>query len=62
MLNKWKNFLKESKDKSTIQIYCDMDGVLVDFEGGAIQYINGDLATPSNVPKELTKHFHKESL
>lgn len=56
----WKNYLNEiKKDNKKTQIYCDMDGVLVDFEGGAVQYINGDLATPSNVPKELTKHFHK---
>ena len=36
-----------------------MDGVLVDFEAGTVNYINADLATPSRVPSELTKLFQK---
>jgi len=30
-------FLKEEKGKSSYKIYCDMDGVLVDFIGGIIK-------------------------
>ena len=57
---KWKSFLSEKKDKkNSLQIYCDMDGVLVDFEGGAVRYINTDLNTPSQVPKKFVKLFHE---
>lgn len=41
------------------QIYCDMDGVIVDFESGAVDYINADLATPSRVPAGQVKLFHE---
>jgi len=38
----WLNFLKEQQNLLP-QIYCDMDGVLVDFEKGVIEQINQDL-------------------
>jgi hypothetical protein len=56
---KWKSYLKEIKSDANIQIYCDMDGVIVDFEGGAIEQINNDLTTPSQVPEDSTKLFHE---
>ncbi len=57
MNKKWKNYLNEIKNKKDIQIYCDMDGVLVDFEAGTVNYINADLTTPSRVPEKFLKHF-----
>ena len=59
MLDNWKKFLRETKNKKNIEIYCDMDGVLVDFEKGAVEYINSDLETPSQVPANFAKMFHK---
>jgi len=41
-LNKWKKFMIEEQS-SALQIYCDMDGVLVDFETGVIDYVNNSL-------------------
>ena len=44
LLENWRKFLiKEKNDKFPYQIYCDMDGVLVDFETAAIEQINKDL-------------------
>ena len=42
MLSGWRRFLKEERT-SLPQIYCDMDGVLVDFEQGVIDQINLEL-------------------
>ena len=36
-----------------------MDGVIVDFESGTVDYINADLAKPSRVPASLVKLFRK---
>jgi len=36
----FKQFLKEAKEKSSYKIYCDMDGVLVDFIGGLMETLN----------------------
>ena len=36
-----------------------MDGVLVDFEGGIVNYINEDLRDESRVPKNLAKLYKK---
>ena len=56
----WKNYLNEiKKDNKKTQVYCDMDGVIVDFESGTVDYINADLATPSRVPANLVKLFQK---
>jgi hypothetical protein len=42
LLENWKGFLKE-QNTNLPQIYCDMDGVLVDFEQGVVNQINKDL-------------------
>ena len=60
MFKKWKKYLSETENMhKDIQIYCDMDGVLVNFESGTVDYINLDLSTPSRVPKEFSKLFQK---
>jgi hypothetical protein len=43
VLNEWRKFLVEEHNNHLPQIYCDMDGVLVDFEGGVVSQINRDL-------------------
>ena len=41
LLENWREYLKEEEQE--YEIYCDMDGVLVDFELGAVEYITSDL-------------------
>ena len=43
ILENWRKFINEANEKFPYQIYCDMDGVLVDFEEGAVQRINRDI-------------------
>ena len=38
-MKSFKQYLKEA-DKKSYKIYCDMDGVLVDFMGGIMQTLN----------------------
>jgi hypothetical protein len=40
LLENWQTYLNEAAE---LTIYCDMDGVLVDFELGAAEYITSDL-------------------
>ena len=47
ILKNWRNFLKESNVDFPYQIYCDMDGVLVDFESAVVIQINKDLKDES---------------
>ena len=42
LLENWREYLKEEEQE--YQIYCDMDGVLVDFELGVVEYITAALA------------------
>tara|TARA_Y100000310_G_scaffold77027_1_gene73491 strand:- start:5612 stop:6262 length:651 start_codon:yes stop_codon:yes gene_type:complete len=43
-MDRWSKFLKEVEGTEfPYQIYCDMDGVLVNFEDGVIEYVNGRL-------------------
>ena len=53
----WRKFINEQE--SQVQIYCDMDGVLVDFENGIINYINKDLKDETRVPQEFLKLYNK---
>jgi len=43
LLENWRKFLKEQEGE--YQIYCDMDGVLVDFVAGTVEYITQKLQT-----------------
>jgi hypothetical protein len=42
LIENFKSFINEQEDNLP-QIYCDMDGVLVDFERGVVDQINKDL-------------------
>ena len=42
LLENWREYLNEEQE-FPYQIYCDMDGVLVDFEKGVIDYITNKL-------------------
>ena len=52
LLEHWRKFLKEEKAQGVInfphQVYCDMDGVLVDFEHSAVDKINETLKDPNH--------------
>ena len=49
LLENWRKFLKEEQ---TYQIYCDMDGVLVDFVKGVVEQVNKDLKDSTIQSKE----------
>jgi len=51
MFNNWRKFLTEAQ-QAPHQIYCDMDGVLVDFVRGALMQINKDIKDVS-LPSQL---------
>ncbi len=42
----WKKYIKEEKEHFPYQIFCDMDGVLVDFVSGAVNAINEAIKYP----------------
>ena len=53
----WREYL-EGGSNIRYQIYCDLDGVLVDFEKGAMELINDDLRNPENIA-ELSDKIKK---
>ena len=55
LFESWKSFLKEESGVFPYQIYCDMDGVLVDFEFAALDQINKDLKDESLAGKYIDK-------
>ena len=58
MLHEWRGFLKEERDRLP-QIYCDMDGVLVDFETGVVRQINMNLLDKSIPDRKPTGGISK---
>ena len=50
LFENWRQYLNEQEEAFPYQIYCDMDGVLVDLVGGVLDYSKND---PSN--KSLRK-------
>ena len=43
LLENWRKHIIIKEEKGKHQIYCDMDGVLVDFVKGAVEQINQDI-------------------
>jgi len=62
LFENWRKFLKENEEAGEgafpYQIYCDMDGVLVDFVGGAIEQINIDIKNKNITDKKMNKLRH----
>lgn len=56
LLENWRRFLNEEQE---YEIYCDMDGVLVDFELGAVEHITSDLKSgkASELGEELGRDY-----
>jgi hypothetical protein len=56
LLENWREYLNEEQE---YEIYCDMDGVLVDFELGAVEYISSDLKSgkASELAEELGRDY-----
>jgi FMN phosphatase YigB (HAD superfamily) len=46
LLENWRKYLKEDNEKFPYQIYCDMDGVLVDFESATSKILNDLIDNP----------------
>ena len=55
LLENWRKYLKEDTEPYPYQIYCDMDGVLVDFEKGAVEAINRDIQDETIETKEMLR-------
>ena len=57
LLENWREFLKEEEQE--YEIYCDMDGVLVDFELGAVEHITSDIKSgkASELGEELGRDY-----
>ena len=56
LLENWRRFLKEEQE---YEIYCDMDGVLVDFELGVVEYITAALAEgrAEELKAKIDRHY-----
>jgi len=55
LFENWRKYLNEQGEAFPYQIYCDMDGVLVDFETGAINQINKDLKDETITGKKIDR-------
>lgn len=53
LLENWRKHIIIKEEKGKHQIYCDMDGVLVDFVKGAVDQINQDIKNTMLATKEL---------
>ena len=53
LLEHWRKHILIKEEKGKHQIYCDMDGVLVDFVKGAVDQINHDIKNTQLATKEL---------
>ena len=40
VMKNWKRYLNEQGGSEQYQLFSDMDGVLVNFEGGVLEYMN----------------------
>jgi 5'(3')-deoxyribonucleotidase len=54
LLENWREYLNEEQE-FPYQIYCDMDGVLVDFIQGVVKQMNKDIKDSSIQTKEMIK-------
>ena len=56
LLENWRKFINEEQE---YEIYCDMDGVIVDFELGTVEYITSDLKSgkASELAEELGRDY-----
>ena len=54
LLENWRKYLSEEQE-FPYQIYCDMDGVLVDFIQGVVKQMNKDIKDSSIQTKEMIK-------
>ncbi len=68
LLENWRKHIIIKEEKGKHQIYCDMDGVLVDFVKGAVDQINQDIKSTMVATKELEalreklKQMNKQSI
>ena len=53
LLENWRKHIIIKEEKGKHQIYCDMDGVLVDFVKGAVDQINQDIKSTMLATEEL---------
>jgi len=50
VMKNWKRYLNEQGGSEQYQLFCDMDGVLVNFEGGVLEYMNQRLQELKDQP------------
>jgi len=53
LFENWRKHILIKEEKGKHQIYCDMDGVLVDFVKGAVDQINADIRNKALTGKKL---------